>query len=75
MKEHDPVNAPSHYTAAGEVYQPLNIIEAWGLDFLEGNVLKYLLRAGKKDPSKRTEDLKKAQFYMNRLVEREEQRQ
>jgi hypothetical protein len=33
------------------------------------NVVKYVARAGKKDPQKELEDLKKAVFYLNRKVE------
>ena len=40
--------------------------------FNEGNVLKYVWRAGKKDGEYRLTDLKKAQWYLNQLIEREE---
>jgi hypothetical protein len=33
------------------------------------NVVKYVARAGKKDPAKELEDLKKAAFYLNRRIE------
>jgi len=32
------------------------------------NVVKYVERAGKKDPAKEIEDLKKAQFYLERKI-------
>lgn len=47
--------------------QPWDIIEEYGLDFFEGNALKYLLR--KKD--NRVEDLKKAVHYLEKCIERE----
>jgi hypothetical protein len=31
--------------------------------------LKYIVRAGKKDPNKEIEDLKKAQFYLQRRID------
>ncbi len=40
--------------------------------FNEGNVLKYVWRAGKKENEYRLTDLKKAQWYLNQLIEREE---
>lgn len=46
--------------------QPWDIIDAWGLDFYEGNVLKYLLRAKFKNG---VEDLKKARHYLDKKIE------
>ena len=40
--------------------------------FNEGNVLKYVWRAGKKDGEYRLTDLKKAAWYLNQLIEKEE---
>ena len=34
-----------------------------------GSATKYLCRAGKKDPTKTTEDLRKAIWYINRYIE------
>lgn len=64
----DPVNAPSHYASGG--VEVIDALEAWGLDrdFCLGNVVKYVARAGKKDPSKLTEDLKKARWYLGRRI-------
>lgn len=67
-KEEDKVNHPSHYTAGSiEVY---DFIEAWDLDFAIGNVVKYVTRAPYK--SKKLEDLKKAAWYLNKAIEKEE---
>ena len=63
---HDPVNHPSHYCLGG--IEVLDAIEAWTLPYHLGNVVKYIARAGKKDPTKMLEDLKKAQFYLNRHI-------
>lgn len=65
--DHDPVNSPSHYTAGG--IETIDAIEAWGLDFHLGNVVKYVSRAGKKGDA--AEDLQKAAWYLQRAIERE----
>ena len=65
---HDTVNHPSHYTD-GKI-EVINFIEDKGLNFNKGNAVKYIARAGKKDPSKEIEDLKKAQWYINREIKR-----
>lgn len=48
--------------------QPWDIIDELGLDYYEGNVLKYLLRWRDKDGVR---DLKKAQHYLQKMIERE----
>lgn len=58
------VNHPSHY-GGDTVYETIKVIRAWGLDFWSGNAVKYISRAGKKDPSKELEDLKKARWYLD----------
>lgn len=63
---------PSHY--AGQGMDPWAVVDAFGLDFYAGNVLKYLLRAGKKDIAPRLDDLKKARNYLNKLIELEERK-
>jgi len=65
----DLVNHPPHYTFGS--IEVLDAIEDWGLDYHSGNIVKYLTRAGRKTPD-RLSDLKKAQFYLNRLVELED---
>ena len=68
--EHDEVNHPSYYCEGG--IETLDFILVKKLDFLTGQVVKYITRAGKKDPSKTLVDLKKAQFYLNRKIEQME---
>ncbi len=46
--------------------QPWAIIDAWGLDFYAGNVLKYILRAKHKGG---LEDLQKARHYLDKMIE------
>jgi len=62
------VNHPEHYGGQNNTYEAIKIIEALELDFHTGNALKYLVRAGKKDPEKELEDLKKAAWYIYRKI-------
>ena len=64
------VNHPAHYGGADNPYEAIKVIEAWGLGFCLGNAVKYISRAGKKDPAKETEDLEKAVWYLQREIER-----
>lgn len=71
MEVKEMVNGPQHYGGADNPYEVIKVCEAWGLDkdaYLF-NVVKYVARAGKKDPKKELEDLKKAVFYLQRKVE------
>jgi len=63
------VNHPAHYGGEENTYEAIKVIEAWGLGFNDGNAVKYIARAGKKDPATRREDLKKAVWYLNREIE------
>lgn len=65
---HDVVNHPSHYTDGG--IEVIDVIEAKGLGYHLGNAVKYILRAGKKDPEKTVEDLRKAVWYIERYIKR-----
>lgn len=58
------VNHPSHYNA-GRI-EVIDFIEDQNLNFNLGNAVKYISRAGKKDPKKFREDLEKAIWYLNR---------
>lgn len=71
-KEHDSVNHPKHYTFGK--FEVIDVIEDWNLGFCVGNCIKYLARAGKKDPAKEIEDCKKAQWYLNRHIQNLESR-
>lgn len=68
MVKHDPINNPSHY-AAGRKYETIEVIEDWDLSYRLGNSVKYISRAGRKDPAKTVEDLKKARWYLDREIE------
>lgn len=62
-----PVNHPSHY-GGDTVYEAIKVIRAWNLGFSLGNAVKYISRAGKKDPAKHIEDLRKAQWYLDEEI-------
>lgn len=62
------VNHPQHY-GGDTTYETIKVIEAWDLGFNDGNCVKYISRAGKKNPDKELEDLEKALWYLNRHVE------
>lgn len=64
----DPVNMPAHYTSHPSGVECIEITQHMG--FCIGNAIKYLWRAGLKDPSATVEDLKKARWYINREIER-----
>ena len=53
---------PTHYR--NQPIQPIEIIDAYGLDFARGNALKYLLRAGSKPGEDKSDDLLKAIWYL-----------
>ena len=69
----DPIHHPAHYTFGG--IEVLDAIEAWGLPYHLGNVVKYVVRAGRKDPAKEIEDLKKARVCRDRYIAMLERRQ
>ena len=60
------VDHPSHYNKTE--LEIIVAIDAWNLDFSEGNIVKYLLRAKHKKNAK--EDLEKCLWYIKRLIER-----
>ena len=61
------VNHPSHY-GGDNIYETIKVIDAWDLGFALGNTVKYISRAGKKDPNKELEDLKKAMWYLQHRI-------
>ena len=65
------VNHPNHYGGEESVYEVVKVCEAWNLhnDAYLFNAIKYIARAGKKDPSKTIEDLDKCMWYINRKIE------
>ena len=61
----DPTN-PSYYGHDQAVVECIDYIESHAFDFLEGNIIKYVTRYEEKNG---LEDLKKASWYLNRLIE------
>jgi hypothetical protein len=61
----DSVDHPTHYNSGS--IEVIDAIEDWKLGFHEGNVVKYVARAQHK--GRELEDLKKAAWYLNRLIE------
>ena len=73
-KSNDPVNHPAHYTAGGiecidaigaALASQKDPMDAW----LTGQIIKYLWRWPLKNGK---EDLEKARFYLDRLIQRVE---
>ena len=64
----DAVNHPAHYTD-GKI-EVIDFIEDKKLGFHLGNTVKYICRAGKKDPEKTIDDLQKAEWYLHREIQR-----
>jgi len=66
--KYDPVDKPVHYNTGG--IEAIDAIMAATNDlsegYLQGNILKYVWRYRYKN---RIEDLKKARWYLNRLIE------
>ena len=58
------VNHPPHYNQGN--IEVIDAIEDWGLDFNAGNVVKYVARHQHK--AEPLEDLKKARWYLDRII-------
>tara|TARA_E500000305_G_scaffold38495_1_gene29522 strand:+ start:8441 stop:8695 length:255 start_codon:yes stop_codon:yes gene_type:complete len=69
--EFDPVDGPDHYIR-GRMYEPVKVIEDWGLNYHLGNALKYISRAGRKNDS--DQDISKAIWYLGRYLEFEKEK-
>lgn len=68
----DPIK-PSYYNDTK--ITPFDVIDDWGLNFYEGNAIKYIKRAGKKDGNSRLQDLKKVREYIEHEIKAEEVKQ
>ena len=67
IEEKEMINHPSHYNQGIET---IDYIESWSMNFNTGNVIKYVTRAGYKN--NQLEDLKKAMWYLQREIDRVE---
>jgi len=72
LYEDDEVTNPKHYDKVGFAIQPIEYITKNELDFLEGNVIKYVSRYQHKGG---VNDLLKARTYIDFLIEREKGRE
>ena len=66
IHEDEEVTNPKHYVGFG--VEPIDYIIANELDFLEGNIIKYVSRYPHKGG---VNDLLKARTYLEKLIERE----
>lgn len=76
MKNNDEVNNPAHYTSGGiECIDAIkaSMTEEQFKGFLKGNIIKYLWRYELKNNP--VQDLEKAQWYSNRLIQENKQKQ
>ena len=65
MEFEDNINPKYYDTESG--IETIDVIEAFNFNYLEGNIFKYLSRYKKKNG---IEDLKKCQWYLNKLIEK-----
>ena len=70
LHENEEVTSPKHYVGLG--ITPLEYITANELDFLEGNIIKYVTRYPHKGG---VNDLLKARTYLEKLIEREAEKE
>lgn len=66
IQVNDPVNHPSHYTKGN--IEVADFIADQKLNFDRGNAVKYVCRAGSKDPEKEIQDLEKAIWYIEHEI-------
>lgn len=70
----EPVVHPEHYFHRGECkgcgtpIECIDVVQTMGFNL--GNTVKYVWRAGQKDPAKTVEDLRKAREYLDFEIER-----
>jgi hypothetical protein len=62
------VDHPAHYCFGN--YEVIEVIEDWKLGYHLGNAVKYIARCERK--GKKIEDLKKAIWYLQREINKEE---
>ena len=67
VERREAVNHPDYYKRGG--VEAIDAIEAWGLGFNLGNVVKYIARAGRKTADS-LQDLRKAAWYLDREIKR-----
>jgi len=68
----DVVQKPYHYNVGIEVYA---YIKSLKMGYEAGNIIKYVTRYPYKDSKKRVQDLEKAKWYLERLIELEKEKE
>lgn len=63
-KKIDNINHPAHYTKGIET---IEYIRSWEMDYVRGNIIKYVTRAPYKHDNP-LQDLEKAKFYLEYLI-------
>lgn len=66
--EKEKICHPSHYNIGS--IEVIDAIDDWKLNFSRGNAIKYIARAGHKDPTTEIEDLEKAKWYLEHEITR-----
>jgi hypothetical protein len=64
----DPVNHPDHYKSHPSGIEAIQVTQY--MNFCLGNAIKYIWRAGIKNPEKTVEDLQKAIWYLQAEITR-----
>lgn len=59
-----------YYASVDGEMDAQDLITKFNLNWNRGNIIKYVIRAGKKDPSKEIDDLLKAQQYISFEIDR-----
>ena len=67
IERREAVDHPDYYKRGG--IEAIDAIEAWGLGFNLGNVVKYIARAGRKTADS-LQDIRKAAWYLDREIKR-----
>ena len=70
VKAEDKVNRPNHYNInhlGDQAIETYTYIRSWKMDYPESNIIKYVTRHPHKGKS--LEDLKKARWYLDKLIE------
>lgn len=68
----DLIDHPAHYVdGRAKAYEPIEVIEAWELGYHLGQVLKYVSRYRRKPSLNPINDLRKAQWYLERFIKNE----
>lgn len=83
MKEIKPtkeqVNHPSHYGGENNPYETIKVMRAWFGDeevkvFCKLTAFKYMSRCGKKDNNSLSQDISKAEWYLNYIKQMESEK-